>query len=341
VASRLEHHPAHNRPRRPPPPPFSAGRYANLQPSSGGWRGSTLDPQAFIHSHGDDPYEYEEKYGSPVQLIRIFRNNGADNITDEYKEWACATGGIIYYSISENDWYEILSGSKDWSINGYIRAFKDIDAMCGAKMFITMKYEPELYTAGNPFKNDSIYGTAEVYKQVWRKTHDMFTAANVTNAIWAMDSLLVESLHCLTTPPHRPAAGNAKAQLAPTHPRAQPEQLESLSWPQEFASGRPKITTVHFQLLQDYSADSARSADTHAIFAALWPDDLGEEGKYVDWLFWNIFTYSDTRGWSFDYFLGRGYELFTNMSNVPQVFNGTTYTVNYLAYPCQLLRLQL
>ena len=52
-------------------------------------------------------------------------------------------------------------------------------------------------------------------------------------------------------------------------------------------------------------------------------------------------TYSDTRGWSFDYFLGRGYELFTNMSNVPQVFNGTTYTVNYLAYPCQLLRLQL
>ena len=92
VASRLEHHPAHNRPRRPPPPPFSAGRYANLQPSSGGWRGSTLDPQAFIHSHGDDPYEYEEKYGSPVQLIRIFRNNGADTITDEYKEWACATG---------------------------------------------------------------------------------------------------------------------------------------------------------------------------------------------------------------------------------------------------------
>ena len=32
-----------------------------------------------------------------------------------------------------------------------------------------------------------------------------------------------------------------KAQAAPTHPRAQPEPLGSLRWPQELASGRPKV----------------------------------------------------------------------------------------------------
>ena len=32
-----------------------------------------------------------------------------------------------------------------------------------------------------------------------------------------------------------------KAQAAPTHPRAQPEPLGSLRWPQELASDRPKV----------------------------------------------------------------------------------------------------
>ena len=32
-----------------------------------------------------------------------------------------------------------------------------------------------------------------------------------------------------------------RAQAAPTHPRAQPEPLGSLPWPQELASGRPKV----------------------------------------------------------------------------------------------------
>ena len=32
-----------------------------------------------------------------------------------------------------------------------------------------------------------------------------------------------------------------EAQAAPTHPRAQPEPLGSLPWPQELASGRPKV----------------------------------------------------------------------------------------------------
>ena len=32
-----------------------------------------------------------------------------------------------------------------------------------------------------------------------------------------------------------------KARAAPTHPGAQPEPLGSLPWPQELASGRPKV----------------------------------------------------------------------------------------------------
>ena len=32
-----------------------------------------------------------------------------------------------------------------------------------------------------------------------------------------------------------------EAQAAPTHPRAPPEPLGSLPWPQELASGRPKV----------------------------------------------------------------------------------------------------
>ena len=135
---------------------------------------------------------------------------------------------------------------------------------------------------------------------MWRYAHDMFEAANVTNAIWAMDYSAATSLPLGEDP---------------------------------------------------------------AIFSALWPDHPGEEGKYVDWLFWNIFvrgakrlestertsapslrltfgpiccaqTYGDQRGWSFDKFLGRGYDLFTNISGVPQVFDGTAYTVDYMAYPC-------
>ena len=39
----------------------------------------------------------------------------------------------------------------------------------------------------------------------------------------------------------------------------------------------------------DYSAKSA-FAEWHPLMAAMWP---GEE--YVDWLFWNIFTYGQAR----------------------------------------------
>ena len=46
-----------------------------------------------------------------------------------------------------------------------------------------------------------------------------------------------------------------------------------------------------------------------------------------------LHTWQVTRYWSFDTFLRQGYELFTNNSGVPQLFNGTNYTVNYTSYP--------
>lgn len=64
------------------------------------------------------------------------------------------------------------------------------------------------------------------------------------------------------------------------------------------------------------------------MLAALWPGD-----EYVDWLFWNIFTYGDERGWSFDYYLNEAYAKFLANSGVPQEFNGKTYTVDYTPFP--------
>ena len=45
---------------------------------------------------------------------------------------------------------------------------------------------------------------------------------------------------CLRTAPHRPAWARLQAPAAPPHPGAHPEQLGSLLWPQQPASGRPK-----------------------------------------------------------------------------------------------------
>ena len=47
--------------------------------------------------------------------------------------------------------------------------------------------------------------------------------------------------------------------------------------------------------------------------------------RYVDYLFFNQFTYSSSRGWSFDYFLGRSYQLFTNLSGTTLTWQGVDY----------------
>ena len=54
-----------------------------------------------------------------------------------------------------------------------------------------------------------------------------------------------------------------KARAAPTHPGAQPEPLGSLPWPQELASGRPKVedfplpTTRHGQGVLRYASGAS------------------------------------------------------------------------------------
>jgi len=51
-------------------------------------------------------------------------------------------------------------------------------------------------------------------------------------------------------------------------------------------------------------------------------------------MFFNLFTYSDTRGWSFDYFVGREYDFFSNFSGQALTWDGIDYTApNYLELP--------
>ncbi len=54
---------------------------------------------------------------------------------------------------------------------------------------------------------------------------------------------LVKTCHTpgATTAPHAPRPVAPRAQAAPTHPRAPPQHLGGLPWPQELASGRPKV----------------------------------------------------------------------------------------------------
>ena len=51
--------------------------------------------------------------------------------------------------------------------------------------------------------------------------------------------------------------------------------------------------------------------------AALWP---GDADHTIDWLLWNVFTYQESRGESWETLTGRGYDLFTNYSGVPQEY---------------------
>ena len=43
-------------------------------------------------------------------------------------------------------------------------------------------------------------------------------------------------------------------------------------------------------------------------------------------MLFNIFTYGDARGWSFDYYMGRAYELFINSTLQELVWDNVTYT---------------
>ena len=58
-----------------------------------------------------------------------------------------------------------------------------------------------------------------------------------------------------------------KAQAAPTHPRAQPEPLGSLRWPQELASDRPKAEEFPLSTTRQH-ADEAYTAAWERLSAA-------------------------------------------------------------------------
>ena len=77
----------------------------------------------------------------------------------------------------------------------------------------------------------------------------------------------------------------------------------------------------------DYSTES-RTEAYWPLVASLWPGD-----EYVDWLFFNIFTYSSTRGWSFDDMLSAEYNAYESMSGVEQEWMGEKYTVDYTTKP--------
>ena len=82
----------------------------------------------------------------------------------------------------------------------------------------------------------------------------------------------------------------------------------------------------------DWSANGGATPEYHPLLAALWPGD-----DRVDWLLWNVFTFSFSRGWSFDEFVSRGYDLFERLSGVPQMWEGVNYTANYTAKPWGLV----
>ena len=99
-----------------------------------GW-GGTED------SLNDDPYQFSIKYGEPLHILRVFQGANYASLTDLEKSWV-ADGGIIWYGVTESDWAGMANGEKDDDIQKYINAALSI---APAKMFLCMRYEPELY----------------------------------------------------------------------------------------------------------------------------------------------------------------------------------------------------
>jgi hypothetical protein len=77
----------------------------SLLPSGGGWRGSTLEGDSFQGM-------YDDKFGSKLQVYRIFKGAGWAALSDDMKSFI-KSGGIIFYSIHDLDWADIASGKKD------------------------------------------------------------------------------------------------------------------------------------------------------------------------------------------------------------------------------------
>ena len=145
-------------------------------------------------SADSDPKTFEIKYGKPLHVYRIFKGRGNAGFPDEeaFASWIKA-GGIVFYSIYENVYSDIVSGNIDWAIEAWANKFKEV---APAKMFICMRYEPDLYavetTSSGQFGNvsninEKFYFTPAEYRALWRYVWNFFQAQGVTNAVWAMD----------------------------------------------------------------------------------------------------------------------------------------------------------
>ena len=96
--------------------------------------------------------------------------------------------------------------TKDWAVDGYIDTFKSI---IPAKMFITLRYEPDVYAVNGTAcgeagcvsnSNGKYYGSPAEYRAWWSRVWNQFKDANVTNAVWAVDY----STHSSTEPEYHP-----------------------------------------------------------------------------------------------------------------------------------------
>ena len=203
-------------PPSPPPEPSSppkcdvpANQRPFLRPASGGWRGSTYgwelstpDPTTYQEPQSG----YRQKYGSDLHVLRLFKGPGNAGLSDDERAFV-ANGGIIFFSIyGRFMWSDMIAGEKDWAVEAYIETFKSV---APAKMFITLRYEPELYAveesgtgeAGTVENiNGKYYGTPAEYRAWWSRVWNQFRDAGVTNAVWAVDY----STHSSTEPEYHP-----------------------------------------------------------------------------------------------------------------------------------------
>ena len=271
-------------PPSPPSPPSAPPRCDQLPnqregllPVGGGWRGSTYG----WHYSTPDPetyraplYGYNAKYGSDLQVLRLFKGPGNAGLTDDELAWV-RHGGIIFYSIYGSDKYsDLLNGDKDWAVDGYINTFKSI---APAKMFITLRYEPELYAVNESATgeagtventNDKYYGTPAEYRAWWSRVWNQFRDAGVTNAVWAIDY-------------------STRAGVEPEyHP------LLAALWPEEGQVDWLLFNMFTFKKQQGYTFDELLNA-TYAQFEALsgvpqqWEGEL-YTANYKDTLAWGI-----------------------------------------------------
>lgn len=79
--------------------PMMPNMQEGLLPPNKIWRGSTMQPGYFDTGswYGMNPYEFEERYGEPLHIMRTFKASSNPEIDTE-AEWI-RNGGILFYSI--------------------------------------------------------------------------------------------------------------------------------------------------------------------------------------------------------------------------------------------------